>query len=153
MTNEERIEIVNGVRAQEFTATANQLSALEAELGERVTEIAVLSRAEQTEKLWRMIAAKHGDASVQGLLNTLWKWCANDGFEFTSEKEGNRTRMKVTRCPIAEMARRIGQQKWGYQCYCRDDFAIVRGFNPAIAFTRTKTLMQGDDCCDHCYEE
>jgi len=28
---------------------------------------------------------------------------------------------------------------------------FCEGLNPAIEFTRTKTLMQGDDCCDHAY--
>jgi hypothetical protein len=29
---------------------------------------------------------------------------------------------------------------------------LLQGLDPAIRFTRTKTLMMGDDRCDHAYE-
>jgi len=32
------------------------------------------------------------------------------------------------------------------------DYGITDGFNPQIEFSRTKTLMQGDACCNHCYK-
>ena len=35
---------------------------------------------------------------------------------------------------------------------CCSDYAYCRGFNPKIKLTRTKTLMQGDDCCDFRWE-
>ncbi|MFW9789019.1 MAG: L-2-amino-thiazoline-4-carboxylic acid hydrolase, partial [Candidatus Thorarchaeota archaeon] len=35
--------------------------------------------------------------------------------------------------------------------FCNEDEHIVAGFNPSIKFSRTKTLMEGHDCCDHCY--
>ncbi|MFC2012727.1 L-2-amino-thiazoline-4-carboxylic acid hydrolase [Chloroflexota bacterium] len=28
---------------------------------------------------------------------------------------------------------------------------MASAFNPDIGFQRTKTLMRGDDCCDHIY--
>lgn len=32
------------------------------------------------------------------------------------------------------------------------DEAWAKAFNPNIQFTRTKTLMEGHACCDHCYK-
>ncbi|TFH07921.1 MAG: hypothetical protein E4H14_07485 [Candidatus Thorarchaeota archaeon] len=40
---------------------------------------------------------------------------------------------------------------WGYSLYCVDDEYMVMGFNPKMEFTRSKTLMEGHDCCNHCY--
>ena len=30
---------------------------------------------------------------------------------------------------------------------CYPDYAIARGRNPKLKLIRTKTLMQGDECC------
>ena len=32
---------------------------------------------------------------------------------------------------------------------CHQVFAMCRAFNPKIGMIRNKTLMQGDDCCNH----
>jgi len=34
---------------------------------------------------------------------------------------------------------------------CEADGPIAAAFNPRIRFQRTKTLMEGNDCCDHVY--
>jgi len=36
----------------------------------------------------------------------------------------------------------------GYAVICHGDYAYCQGFNPKIRLIRTKTLMQGDDCCE-----
>ena len=38
-----------------------------------------------------------------------------------------------------------------YQHTCSVDECIATTFNPQIGFRRTKTLMQGDEYCDHFY--
>jgi hypothetical protein len=60
--------------------------------------------------------------------------------------------MKVTRCMWANMWRKFGAEDIGYVFQCCWDYGFCQGLNPAIEFTRTKTLMQGDDCCDHTYD-
>ena len=39
----------------------------------------------------------------------------------------------------------------GYASICHPDFAMTEGYNPKMKLLRTKTLMQGDDCCNHCW--
>lgn len=141
------------VRLQEFAARAQELAALEARFGPEVADTVLEVRAKSVEAEWSAIAKNHPRNDIQGLQETLWTWVAEAGFEFTHQRQGNTVRMHVTKCPLADMARRIGRAEWGYRCYCCDDPSIVRGFNPAIKFSRTKTLMQGHDCCDHTYEE
>jgi len=39
----------------------------------------------------------------------------------------------------------------GYILSCYGDYASAQGFNPKMRMIRTKTLMQGDEFCDHRY--
>jgi hypothetical protein len=61
-------------------------------------------------------------------------------------------KFKVTRCPLAERMRELDAAELGFAYNCAYDIGFCQGLNPAIKFTRTKTLMQGHDCCDHAYE-
>ena len=63
----------------------------------------------------------------------------------------NEVQMNVTRCIFAEIAQELGIEEWGFRLYCKDDPHMVEGYNPKMEFKRTKTLMEGDDCCDHWY--
>jgi predicted ArsR family transcriptional regulator len=104
--------------------------------------------ATTSQNYWSDMSAREGK-SMEDLVRTLWKsW--DDG-EFTSEEIPNGIQVYVKKCPMANSFRAIGKVDLGIQFYCNEDTHIVAGFNPSIKFTRTKTLMEGDDCCDHCY--
>ena len=57
--------------------------------------------------------------------------------------------LKVTECLWAKTFREMAAEDIGYSLLCHTDFADCQGFNPRITLTRSKTLMQGDDCCNH----
>jgi hypothetical protein len=57
--------------------------------------------------------------------------------------------LKVTECLWAKTFREMGAADIGYSLLCQTDYADCQGFNPRITLTRSKTLMQGDDCCNH----
>lgn len=57
--------------------------------------------------------------------------------------------LRVTECLWAKTFREMGAAELGYALLCHTDFADCQGFNPRITLIRSKTLMQGDDCCDH----
>jgi len=59
--------------------------------------------------------------------------------------------LRVTECLWAKTFREIGAEELGYALICHPDYDICRGFNPRITMTRSKTLMQGHDHCDHCW--
>jgi predicted ArsR family transcriptional regulator len=88
---------------------------------------------------------------IQGLINWLWEPLREEGFEFTCEQRDEGYQLHVTRCPIAEIAKTFNLEKWGFLFHCRGDKAICDGYNPKITLRRTKTLMEGDDYCDHFY--
>lgn len=60
--------------------------------------------------------------------------------------------VNITRCDYIKMFDELGLRDLGYLLACGRDFAMVEGFNPRMKLTRNKTIMQGDDLCDFCYE-
>jgi len=57
--------------------------------------------------------------------------------------------IRVTECLWAKTFREAGAAAIGYAVVCHGDYAECQAFNPHIRMIRTKTLMQGDDCCNH----
>ena len=55
----------------------------------------------------------------------------------------------VTKCPIYDTAKRLGLTEEIYYLCCASDPFMAEGFNPNIGFKRTKTLMEGDECCNN----
>jgi hypothetical protein len=58
---------------------------------------------------------------------------------------------KVTECLYADSFLRAKAGDIGYAWICWGDYAWAEGFNPKIKLVRSKTLMQGHDCCNHRY--
>ena len=56
--------------------------------------------------------------------------------------------VRVTECLWAKTYREANAADIGYARHCHPDFAECQAFNPRIRLIRTKTLMQGDDCCN-----
>ena len=60
--------------------------------------------------------------------------------------------LRVTECINATCFREEGLGgDIGHACVCNMDYAWPMAFNPRMRMERTKTLMRGDDCCNHRY--
>ena len=57
--------------------------------------------------------------------------------------------VRVTECLWAKTFRDLGAAEIGSMLICHRDYADCRGFNPRITMIRSKTLMQGDEFCNH----
>lgn len=57
--------------------------------------------------------------------------------------------VKITECLWATTFREMGAADLGYLLICHRDYADCQGFNPRITLERSKTLMQGDEYCNH----
>lgn len=100
----------------------------------------------------RIAAATLPSRDLDGVFELMWKETA-DGFAFeVTERSAAVLQVRVTRCYLAEEMRRLGASAAGEAFYCAWDNGFCQGLNPKIRFTRTKTLMAGDDCCNHRYE-
>ena len=100
----------------------------------------------------RAMAASRGDASLGSFAQTLGPWTKDDALrlEVIDESPG-RFAFDVTRCRYAEMYRALGIPELGEVLSCQRDAALIEGFNPDVALTRTQTIMQGAACCDFRY--
>ncbi len=65
------------------------------------------------------------------------------------EKTPRVVEVRVRRCLWAQTFREANAGDIGYAMVCHTDFAAAPAFNPKMRMTRTKTLMQGDDHCNH----
>jgi predicted ArsR family transcriptional regulator len=92
------------------------------------------------------------DASLPAFAGTLEPWTRGGALEMTvTEQSANRLSFDVTRCRYAEMYRALGIAELGAVLSCNRDAALIEGFNPAVRFTRTQTIMQGASHCDFRY--
>ena len=57
--------------------------------------------------------------------------------------------IRVTECLWAKTFREADASDVGYAVICHPDYAFAPAFNPEMKMIRTKTLMQGDGCCNH----
>ena len=95
------------------------------------------------------LAGRLGDASLEAFASGLGRWSEGGALEIdVLESTPERLSFNVTRCKYAEMYRALGLADLGSSLSCLRDFALVEGFNPDIALTRTRTLMEGASHCD-----
>jgi predicted ArsR family transcriptional regulator len=92
------------------------------------------------------------DASLPAFADTLEPWTRDGALEMTvTERTDTRLSFDVTRCRYAEMYRALGIPELGAALSCNRDAALIEGFNPAVRFTRTQTIMQGASHCNFRY--
>lgn len=124
------------------------LEALKERFGSGVVDAAVAYENDQARRRWARIAQSLGKTGIHDLIGVLVR---EGGYEFTMEETGDGVQMCFSRCPLHEFAKEHNVTGWAYRLICAQDPFIAEGFNPHIGFKRTKTLMQGDACCDHVY--
>ncbi len=130
---------------------ARVLRILKERFGEGVYEEIVKQNGERSLKEWEEIAKNNGGNTIEDLIKVLWEPLKNEGFEYSFQETEDGVQMNCTRCGLYEMAKHLGITEEAFYMYCASDPYITEGFNSDIGFKRTKTLMQGHDCCDHFY--
>lgn len=68
-----------------------------------------------------------------------------------TEEIDKKLKIKVTECLWAKAHKDVNETELGYCVYCKPDFAMAKTYHPKIKLTRTKTLMQNDDHCEHTF--
>ena len=93
-----------------------------------------------------------GGNDLAHLKQVVEKWTAGGALELDVLRDDSAAfEFNVTRCKFAEMYRRLGLADLGPLLSCARDGEMIAGFNPAIAFQRTQTLMEGATHCDFRY--
>jgi hypothetical protein len=67
------------------------------------------------------------------------------------EETGKTAKYTVTECIWAKIFQELDASDIGLLTMCKTDFAAAKVYNSKIELTRTKTIMEGHDCCDFVY--
>lgn len=86
-----------------------------------------------------------------------WKAASKDHFfansvtvEFPSETD-TELQCNYTECLFAKTFKDLGAAELGKIMACDPDYTFAQALSPHLHLERTKTLMEGHDCCDHKY--
>ena len=138
-------------REIEATAIAPLVRAFAEEVGDE------RARAILSETIGELARAAGSNAACGGndlvhLKQAIETWKAGGALELEVLRDDDEAfEFNVTRCRYAEMYRRLGLADLGPILSCSRDAKMIDGFNPAIAFARTQTLMEGATHCDFRY--
>jgi predicted ArsR family transcriptional regulator len=95
------------------------------------------------------LAKALGGNTMADLARGLTAWAKGDAYEMEGTTlSATEYVYNITRCRYAEMYKAIGMADLGVILSCGRDFELISGFNPKMKLTRTKTIMEGCDCCD-----
>lgn len=110
----------------------------------------------------REIAHKAGEETAEkfgGGLDSLRENCMKSWHEggaletIDREDDEDCCRFDVTKCAFAEVYKELGYGDLGTLVSCDRDMAFIDGFDKNLELVRTKTIMEGADCCDFCYRK
>jgi hypothetical protein len=126
------------------------INALMEEFGkEKVLEVVRKAIGGLAREAGLQLAQKMGETSIRSFAKGLEAWGSGGAYNLVElELTDERYSFDITRCRYAEMYRQLGLQELGVTLSCSRDFDLVKGFNPKMKLTRTKTIMEGGDCCD-----
>ena len=141
-------------RAIEARAVAPLLDAMAQRIG-REEALALLVQVNQNEarERGRALAETLGRNGIRELVDDVATW--GRGGEWQMEvlaQTETAFAFNVTRCPYFETYRDLGLVELGVALSCCRDEPFAEGLNPRLKLTRTKTLMEGDEHCDFCYQ-
>lgn len=140
-------------REVEARLLAPLIEALAAEFGrERVLAVVRDAIVEIARRQGGELAHAMGGASLDDFAESLRYWTVDGALEIeVLQRSPQAFDFNVTRCRYAELYRALGIADLGELLSCNRDAALIEGFNPAVEFTRTQTIMQGAPCCDFRY--
>ena len=139
-----------------WTEQLEILKKLKERFGEEVIEIASSARL-AVHKKWMEKLSKR----KSGRPSEIFKHSA---FSVTSAEENlleyevledsdDKFAVKITKCKYADFYIEKGEPEIGYAMHCALDFGETEAYSSEIILERTKTIMQGDSCCNHCYSK
>jgi predicted ArsR family transcriptional regulator len=140
-----------GAFRNRMSELAYRLNPLLERFGPEVLEVLRQTTIERATREYEQAKVEKRD--LDAMKSLLWDRLGPPVFVYELlEKTEETMRFRVSHCGVAEEMRKNGAPEVGFALFCASDYGYCQGLNPSIKFTRTKTLMQGDDHCDHAYE-
>jgi hypothetical protein len=106
-------------------------------------------------KSGKKLAQEYSGNSVRELTKIVKEvWAKDDAMKIQIIRENdNELFCDVAYCGYAQMYENMGIKELGFILSCSRDFPFMEGFNSEIELTRTKTIMEGAECCDFRYKK
>lgn len=134
-------------------STARYVKQLHDKFGPGVIEIVKNTTIESARKQTEKMSAPKEQRNLKGIKAFYASFPQGDVTYTWVEDTPERLKANVTRCRWAEEFKKAGMPGGiGFALVCSYDYGFCAAFNSDMKFTRTKTIMQGDDHCDHTYE-
>lgn len=132
----------HGIFVQESVAVLGESE------GRKLVERVVARFGEERGRRIREEVLRHGKELTHETLAEHYDLPVRFAWKATPRANGS----DITYCPMCEEWKEKGMVEEG-ELYCAIDFAIARGFSENLVFSRSTTLLKGDSCCCHRYEE
>jgi hypothetical protein len=71
-------------------------------------------------------------------------------FEIVEDSD-EKLEFRITECLWAKVLKDLNETEQGYRVYCKPDYAMAKTFHSKVKLTRTKSLMEGNEYCNHTY--
>ena len=116
--------------------------------------LAILKKVNQQEAFQRgqNMTRKEGQNGIEELVKDVASWGEGGIWEMDVLEQTTKSYFfNVFRCPYYEKYKELGLEEFGVEFSCCRDEPFARGFNPQLKLVRTKTIMEGADCCDFRY--
>lgn len=140
-----------------FGMTIDVFCLMEEEVGreEALERISKLSCEKTKESLKRSLE-KEEINDLKDFIKVYKRQLDSDLFKNTlsyeiKEESDETFKFDVNRCIRAEIFKEFDSQDIGYEVACQPDFEVLSVFHPNLKLKRTKTLMDGDECCNFEY--
>jgi hypothetical protein len=117
--------------------------------GSEMDKVAEKIIADRVRNNWANYASNNNLSTLDDFIKSIWEGWTEGNFSIERSEKG--VQIFCTKCPMAEAYRIIGKENYGLIFHCSEDPHMVAGFNPELKFHRTKTLMNGDEYCNHFY--
>jgi hypothetical protein len=141
------------LRSKMFASAAllvKSVRAIQTKYGAEGVEAIHQALTELASEKGRKMAQEANADTLPAFCSALEARCTGSHEWFKLEDSDKRQAYRFTRCIWAEIFAELDALDIGFWL-CEGDEPISSAFNPAIGFQRTKTLMEGDDCCDHIF--
>jgi hypothetical protein len=150
-TTEQRVlEIIRAKAAGGVGMFVSAVRVAEQSYGQEAREMIRVRQTEEAVRRAAALGAATSDSSLRAYCRALEQACCGTHEWEKLEDSETRQAYRFGRCAWAEIFRSLAAEDIGiWICEC--DGPAAAAFNPAVRFRRTKTLMAGDDCCDHVY--
>ncbi len=140
-------------RAIEALAIVPVIKAVSQRIGEDKAR-AILREVNEQEAFQRgqRMASAEGQHVIEDLVADVATWGDGGIWEMDVLEQTSTTYFfNVIRCPYYEKYRELGLDEFGVEFSCCRDEPFARGLDPQLNLVRTKTIMEGADCCDFRY--